>query len=236
MAGLAILTYHMGQNAQKAAESQARMQGFADAIKETGSVTEGVAAQVEEMFADVEMADLVKMFNDAGISAKDFSDALSGSDEEWDRFMEGVSGAGPLLTEMLNGVREEAQGGAAAVAEMADAMEGSGSAAGQAVDDLNDMGGALGLTGAAAEEAEELIGAFADAIDRLIGQAFDFEEASDALEQAIIDAGQHFSDQAENLGQAGLALDGISQAALDNREGMRGLIEQGADVIHAAQA
>src|SRR5690606_16733343 len=120
--------------------------------------------------------------------------------------------------------------------EMADAMEGSGSAAGQAVDDLNDMGGALGLTGAAAEEAEELIGAFADAIDRLIGQAFDFEEASDALEQAIIDAGQHFSDQAENLGQAGLALDGNSQAALDNREVMRGLIEQGADVIRAAQA
>ena len=53
---------------------------------------------------------------------------------------------------------------------------------------------------------------------------------------AIIDAGQHFSDQAENLGLAGLALDGNSEAALANREVMRGLVEQSGEVIAAAQA
>ena len=164
MAGLAILTYHMGQNAQKAAESAARTQGFADAIKETGSVAEGVAAQVEQMFTDIEATELVAMFNDAGISAKDFSDALAGTDEEWEAFVAGLTGAGPLLVETLNGVRAEAQGGASAVDEMADAMAGSKPAASAAVEGLNDMGGALGLTGAAAEDAEEVIDAFASPI------------------------------------------------------------------------
>lgn len=103
-----------------------------------------------------------------------------------------------------------------------------------------DAAGALGAgldpIPTAAEEAEDAIDAFNDEIDRLLGAAFDFQEAADALEQGIIDAGTHFAGQAENLGQPGLALEGNSQAALDNREVMRGLIEQSTAVLAAAQA
>src|SRR5690606_28873027 len=48
-AALGLLTWHMGQQAQMAAEAEARIQGFADAIKEVGDLTGGVEQQIRDM-------------------------------------------------------------------------------------------------------------------------------------------------------------------------------------------
>lgn len=85
----------------------------------------------------------------------------------------------------------------------------------------------------ATSEAEDAMRDYNDEVDRLLQKQMDVPEAVDRLTLSLEDAVEHFTRQKEEAGAAGLALEGNSAAAAENRDVMRGLVEDGAGVIQS---
>lgn len=84
------------------------------------------------------------------------------------------------------------------------------------------LGGVVQTT----QDAESAVDAFRQSLDRLLGDTFSVEEATDQFEQALIDL-------AEAAKANGAEIDGNSQAAIRNREQMRATVNDAAGLIAA---
>lgn len=125
----------------------------------------------------------------------------------------------PAYQEALAGVRNETVNAATATTGL------DGAAAG--------MTATIGEGTGAAEEQTAALEALSDALDSLLAGAFDVEKAQDALTGAYGD----FADQVAAAKEAGdknaASLRGNSDAALANREAVRGVVERNADLVQA---
>ncbi|ROP45952.1 phage tail tape measure protein [Pseudokineococcus lusitanus] len=100
----------------------------------------------------------------------------------------------------------------------ADALIGAEEAAAGAGEGAQAAAGGIDAAATSAEQAQASLEGFQDALDQLLDQAFGVEEATDSLTGA-------FAELAENASGYERTLSGTSEAALANRESVRGLVE-----------
>src|SRR5690606_28420496 len=74
-AALGVFTYYMGEQARQAAESEARIQGFADAIKEVGDFAGGVEMHIRNMLSAASSRELVEWMHETGVSTRELAEA-----------------------------------------------------------------------------------------------------------------------------------------------------------------
>src|SRR5690606_3049300 len=106
-AALGVFAYYMGEQARQAAESEARIQGFADAIKEVGDFAGGVEMYIRNMLSAASSRELVEWMRETGVSTRELAEAFAGTDEEWRAFLDSVGEGGTLFGQVLSRDREE---------------------------------------------------------------------------------------------------------------------------------
>jgi TP901 family phage tail tape measure protein len=92
---------------------------------------------------------------------------------------------------------------------------------------------AIAGVGGAADQAAADLDAFNSEIEDVLAQFLSVPAATDDVQLAIIEAGEHFAAQAANFGKPGLALTGYSKQAIENKAVVQGLIEKHADLMTA---
>lgn len=226
---IALLTMHFTDNAKRAEESKQRAQDWADRLDELGGNVTSLTSDI--VANDEEFDGLRSRMNEVGVS----TDEVTAAFERNDGSLENL-----LQTEQMS--KSEKIALMQEVGKLTTGVEGATDAYGDnthAQEENNaETARAKQLYGELApitEEATEGIRGFSDAIDVLLGRTLGVQEAQDNLAQAVIEAGAHFTEQTENFGNAGLALSGNTEAAIANREEMRGLVEDGVSLIQTMQ-
>src|SRR5690606_33078505 len=173
-AALGLLTWHMGQQAQQAAEAEARIQGFADAIKEVGDFTSGVELHVRNLLSATDKGSrlLAEWMSAAGVSTRELAEAFAGTDEEWQAFLDSVGEGGSMIGEMLNMMRDEALIANDHLKTTAEVTEDAGDASSDAAPKIDEAGGALEGVAGDAEEATSALQEYADALRATIDPLF----------------------------------------------------------------
>src|SRR5690554_1818788 len=188
---LGLLTYHMGRQAQQAAEAEARIQGFADAIKEVGDLTGGVEQQIINLLSSTDKGSrlIAEWMREAGVSTREFAEAITGTDEEWQAFLDSVGEGGSFLGEMLSQIRDEALIANDHLRTTADVVDDAGDASSDAAPKIDEAGGALEGVAGDAEEAtsalEEYTNALKASIDPLFAAIDAFTSHQEARQAAI---------------------------------------------------
>ncbi len=91
------------------------------------------------------------------------------------------------------------------------------------------------LLGEAAEETARSVEELNDEFDVAVEQAFGFEQAQDKAAEAVMRLTEQIKQQREENVEGAGALTGMTQAAIDNRESVRGLVEIYKEMILKAQ-
>lgn len=192
VAGVAIgvLAYVMGENAKLAAESEARIQGFTDAIRETGDAASGTEAFLTQMLESAEGRQVTEMLDEAGLSAQEFAAAVSGTDEEWQSFLDRLGEGGTLVGHTLSGIRDEALEAAEHVDTLGEVVVQTGDDAAGAVPGLEGMEDGLDGVGTEAEEAKSALEQYADTLKGLFDPTFAYTSAITANTDALDEEAQ----------------------------------------------
>src|SRR5690606_8638785 len=146
-----------GRQAQQAAESEARIQGFADAIKEVGDFAGGAEQQIRNMLSATESREIAEWMREAGVSTREFAEAITGTDEEWQAFLDSVGEGGTLLGEALSMGRDEALIANEHLKTTAEVVDDAGDASSDAAPKIDEAGGALEGVAGDAEEAKSAL-------------------------------------------------------------------------------
>src|SRR5690606_11843206 len=190
-AALGLLTYQMGRQAEQAAEAEAQIQGFADAIKEVGDFTGGVEQYIRNMLSLTENRDLAEWMRENSVSTREFAEAITGTDEEWQAFQDRVSEGSGLAGDAMDRFRDREIAANEHLKTTAEVTEDAGDASSDAAPKIDEAGGALEGVAGDAEEAKSALQEYADAlkatIDPLFG-AIDAFTSHQEAQQAVIEA------------------------------------------------
>ena len=139
---------------------------------------------------------------------------------------------------VATGVLEDIPGPLQAVFAAAnDELEAFAASANVGAPAVNRFGGAIGGLAPPARDATQELESLLGVVDRLIPDAFDLEEAQDAAADAIARLAEQVKQQREDMVDGAGALTGNTQAARDNRDMVRGLVEMYAGLmVKAAEA
>src|SRR5690606_300624 len=171
-AALGVFTYYMGEQARQAAESEARIQGFADAIKEVGDFAGGVEMHIRNMLSAASSRELVEWMHETGVSTRELAEAFAGTDEEWQAFLDSVGEGGTLFGQVLSRAREEAIIANEHLKTTAEVLDDTGDASSDAAPQIDETGGALEGVAGDAEEAKSALEEYADALKATIDPLF----------------------------------------------------------------
>lgn len=147
------------------------------------------------------------------------SDTAGLSSDEFNRALRDLGGSVHSNSEALEADQAAWQREADAVGGAASEMEAMDPAA-------REMAGALELTAGEAGDLTDEIEDLESALGSILGFMFNVEEAQDATARAL----REVTDAAK---ENGAALEGNSEAALDNRDNVRGLIKADFDLVQA---
>jgi len=147
------------------------------------------------MITATEGRKLAEWMRDAGVSTREFAEAITGTDEEWQAFLDSVAGGSDYLDEAarrgLGRLREEALTANEHLKTTAEVTEDAGDASSDAAPKIDEAGGALDGVAGDAEEAKSALEEYADAlkatIDPLFG-AIDAFTSHQEAQQAVIEA------------------------------------------------
>lgn len=192
IAGVAVglLAFHMGENAKQAAESEARVQGFTDAIRETGDAASGTERFITQMLESAEGRQITELLDEAGLSAQDFAAAVSGTDDEWQSFLESIGHGGTVVGEALSSMRDEAITAAEHVETAGEVIGQTGDDAAGAVPGLEGMEDGLDGIAGSAEEAKSELEQYAETLKGLFDPTFAYTSAITANTDALDEEAQ----------------------------------------------
>src|SRR5690606_37771225 len=181
----------LGRQAEQAAEAEAQIQGFADAIKEVGDFTGGVEQYIRNMLSLTENRDLAEWMRENSVSTREFAEAITGTDEEWRAFQDRVSEGSGLAGDTMDRFRARASAANRHLKNTAEVTADAGDASSDAAPKVDEAAGALEGVAGDAEEAKSALEEYADAlkatIDPLFGAIDAFTKLQEA-QQAVIEA------------------------------------------------
>ena len=223
-AAVAGVSYVFGQNAQKAADAEAEVKGYTDAIREAGDATEGASQQIQQLLQDTPV--LAEVLDQAGVSAGEMAAAMFGSNDDWDAMSlklrdaaeaAGYTGIGlDAVTAALDAQRSRAQEGATNAETLGRVLGDTGDEAKGAAPKLGEMADSLGMNADQAESARKefdaLIDSYRAAVDPLFGMlnALDKNREAQGAEAAarleglagVVDATKGLADAEKDLQKA----------------------------------
>lgn len=222
---LAGVTYVAGRQAEKAAEADARVRGWADAIREAGDAAEGALTYLSQLVE--ETPELARAMAGADLTVQDVTDALNEGGDAWDRMIgqiaAGAEAAGLSDGELFNLAKTLSR----LASEGADAEE-MAAALNDVLGDTSEKGaeGGAGLDVAtdamedqedAADDLQDALDALTEAFDQLLGVNL-------SAEQALLNVEEAFAQLPGVLNENGTSLDVLTESGRRNREELSGLV------------
>lgn len=242
-AAVGAVAFVFGEQAKEAEEAEDRVKGFTDAIREAGDAADGTRSRIADLAA--ENPNLAELLDKTGTTVDDMTAALVGSEEGFQRFMEGLAGSaaeaevseGAMRVAVLGlaDLRIAALEGATQAETLGRVLDDTGGAAESTAPKMGTLADSLGLNAEQAKEAreefEDLLDAYRGAVDPLFGmldalranrEAMAAESAARAEGlTAIADAADDLSDAEADLRAA--------RGTADNAEGIASAEERVAD-------
>lgn len=240
LGAIGLVTYAIGVNAQRAAEAEADLDAWVEALKEAGDAAAGAESKIGQLVT--ENSDLAAFLADTEMTIHDVATALSGTDADWLTFADRIRSAGEAagmsgdeITQiglLLGGQREQLGDAIPMWEDLAEVEDEAAVAAGeltaaqeqqqQTTEDLTDA-------------VKELIDAERAAIDPLFGM-LDATAANAEANVALADAQANGETSAEELAAAHQA---AAKSALDMEAAsltLAGAIEAGTVNVEIAKS
>lgn len=222
------LTFVLGRHAERVAKAEARITGWADAIREAGDVAEGTATHISNLVG--ESTALAAGMAEADLTVKDMNAALQEGGDAWDemrgKILQGADAAGVggeslfYLNKDLGQMRGELGKAASQAENTAKAQGGMADATDDATESVQRHTSAAEASAEATKEQAEAIKGLADQLQAQFDPLFAAQKAMDDLATAQLDAAAAAEEFGADSIEAAAANRKAVEAALSNRTAM----------------
>src|SRR5690606_6493465 len=115
---------------------------------------------------------IAEWMHENSVSTREFAEAITGTDEEWQAFLDSFGEGGTLFGQVLSRAREEAIIANEHLKTTAEVLDDTGDASSDAAPKIDEAGGALDGVAGDAEEAKSALEEYADALKATIDPMF----------------------------------------------------------------
>lgn len=238
LAGVSLLGAYWMNNAQKAREAEQAHKRLTRAIRDAGDVASGIAGRLEDMLSTRQ----INVLDALGISAEHLTTVLSGTDTQWQMFMNRIttdslaaaSGSAPslFLTRHVEVLRKEFEDLREKTLKAAEAAEVMDRVFGDSSSSATDAAYAMMTFG---EEAYEAAGGIEDAstkLDRLTTRLSEYASNAFNQEKATLRWLDSIEKLRGSVEENGTSLNFYTKEGKDNFETMMGLVEATMSMIN----